>query len=56
MYIRGAGQLLGAGLQLLPGLFDDQVLRSDVLVPLGQEGGLLLQLGVGTVEFLLPGL
>ena len=48
------GQLLGALLQDLPRLLDLGVLHLDVAVLLGQQLGLLLQLGVGRLEGLLP--
>lgn len=46
-------QLLGTVLELLPGLLDLQVLALDVAVLRCQQGGLLLQLRIGTLQFLL---
>ncbi|CAM5596205.1 hypothetical protein KAURM247S_05187 [Kitasatospora aureofaciens] len=56
LVLRGQRQLVGALLQFLAGLLDLQVLGLDVAVLRGEQFGLVLQLGVGELQFLLPGL
>ena len=56
LVLRGQRELLGALLQHLPRLLDLDVLGLDVAVLLASSVGLLLQLGVGALQRLLPAL
>ena len=54
LVLRGERELLRARLEFLACLLDLEVLLLDVAVLRRQQRRLLLQLGVGTLQFLLP--
>ena len=53
MYFDASDSCWARALQLLPGLLDLQVLGLDVAVLRRQQGGLLLQFGVGALQLVL---